>query len=130
MARLLLRLVVLAVIIGAVAKIVPGIHVHGSYLTLLWLAVLLSILNAVVGTVLKVLSFPLILLTLGVFLFVVNAAVLGLTANLSKHLDIDSFGSAFVGALLITFFGWLAEKFLPISRKDVRQEQQKSRPTW
>lgn len=127
MARLLLRLIVLAAIIGLVAKLVPGIHVHGSYWALLWLAVLLSILNAVIGTVLRILSIPLILLTLGLFLLVVNAAVLGLTAGLSEHLDIDSFGAAVLGGLLITIFSWLAEQFLPISKKDVRQQQRDRR---
>lgn len=123
MGRLLLRLIVLAVIIGLVAKIVPGIHVHGSYWALLWLAVLMSFINAIIGPVLKLLSFPLILLTLGLFLLVVNAALLGIAAGLSSHLDIDSFGAALLGGLLISIFGWIAEQILPLSDDKRRRDE-------
>ena len=91
--RLLARVVILAVIIGLVAKLVPGIHTHGSGWWLLWISVIFSIVNAILGPVFKLLSLPLIVLTLGLFLLVVNAALLGITAALSSHLDIDGFGA-------------------------------------
>jgi len=129
MIRFLIRLVVIAAIIGLVARLVPGIHVYGSYWALLWLAVLFSFINAFVGPVLKLFSLPLILLTLGLFLLVVNAALLGLTAKFSSHLDIDSFGAAVWGGLLISVFSWLAERLLPISDKsEDRQQQRRGRP--
>lgn len=117
MGRFLLRLAVLAGIIGLVAKLVPGIHIVGSNWWLFWLALLLSLVNAIVGTVIKLLSLPLILLTLGLFLLVCNAVVLAVTAGLSSHLNVDNFASAVVGALFITLFSWLAELVLPISNK-------------
>lgn len=116
--RWLARLVILAVIIGAVAKLVPGIHVRGGFWALLWLAVIFSLINSILGPVLKLLSLPLIVLTLGLFLLVVNAALLGLTAALSSHLDIDSFGSAVLGGLLIAVFSWLAELVFPTKRRN------------
>jgi putative membrane protein len=116
-ARAALRLVVLALIIDLVAAIVSGIHVHGGAASYLWLAVLFSVINLVVGTILRLISLPLIVLTLGLFLLVVNAAVLALTAALSSDLAIDSFGAAILGGLLIAVFSWLAELILPLRRR-------------
>ncbi|HKC27391.1 MAG TPA: phage holin family protein, partial [Jatrophihabitans sp.] len=61
--RLVIRLVLLALIIGAAAEIVPGIDVHGGFGTLLWLSVLFSVVNLVIGTLLRLITLPLILLT-------------------------------------------------------------------
>jgi putative membrane protein len=115
--RLLARWVLLAVIIMAVAAIVPGIHVSGGFGTYLWLAFLLSIVNVFLGTFLRLLSFPLIIITFGLFLLVVNAAILAVTAWLSRRLAVDNFGSAVLGGFLIGFFSWLAELVLPLRRR-------------
>ena len=79
LARLALRLVILAVIIGIVANIISGIHVTGGFGTLLWIAVLFSLVNLIVGPILTLLSLPLIVLTLGLFLIIINAALLAIT---------------------------------------------------
>lgn len=116
--RWALKLLLLAVVIGVVAEIVPGIEVNGGFGALLWISVLFSLVNAILGPVFKLLSLPLIVLTLGLFLLVVNAALLGITAWLSSHLDVDSFGAAVLGGLLIAVFSWLAEWALPNRRRD------------
>ena len=118
LARLALRLVVLALIIGAVAKLVNGVHVHGGFGSLLWIAVLFSVINAILGPLLRLLSLPVVILTLGLFLLVVNAALLAITAALTTDLDIDSFGAAVLGGFLIAFFSWVAELVLPLRKKD------------
>ena len=94
LARLALRLVILAVIIGIVANIISGIHVTGGFGTLLWIAVLFSLVNLIVGPILTLLSLPFIVLTLGLFLIIINAALLAITAGLSSDLSIDNFWSA------------------------------------
>ena len=114
---LALRLVVLAAIIDLTARIVPGIHVHGGFGWLLWVAVIFSVVNLILGPLFHLLSLPFIILTLGLFLLVVNAALLAITAGLSSHLDIDNFGSAVLGGLLIAVFSWLAEVLLPLRRR-------------
>jgi putative membrane protein len=111
--RLALRLLALAVIIGVVAAIVPGIDVHGGFGTLIWVALLFAVVNVILGPLFHLLSLPLILLTLGLFLLVVNAALLAITAGLSSHLDVNSFGAAVLGGLLIAIFSWLSELLLP-----------------
>jgi putative membrane protein len=116
--RLAVRLLLLAVVIGVVAELVPGIEVHGEFGALLWISVLFSVVNAILGPVFKLLSLPLIVLSLGLFLLVINAALLGITAGLSSHLDVDSFGAAVLGGLLIALFSWLMEWALPARRRD------------
>jgi putative membrane protein len=116
--RWVLKLLVLAVVIGVVAEVVPGIEVHGGFGALLWISVLFSLVNAIAGPVIKLLSLPLIVLTLGLFLLVVNAALLAITAGLSSHLDIEGFGAAVLGGLLIAVFSWLAEWALPNRHRD------------
>lgn len=122
--RLIVRLLVLAVIIGVAAEVVSGIHVHGGFGALLWIAFLFSVVNLILGPLIRVLSFPLIVLTLGLFLLVINACLLALVAGLSSHLDIDNFLSAFLGALIITVFSWLAELLIPVLRPR-RQRQRR-----
>lgn len=123
--RLILRLLVLAVIIGAAAELVSGIHVHGGFGALVWLALLFSVVNLIVGPIVRLLTLPLILLTLGLFLLIINACLLALVAGLSSHLDIDNFTSAFLGALIITVFSWLAELLIPLVTP--RNQNQKQR---
>ncbi len=121
LARLAIRLVVLAGIIAIVAGIVPGIHVDGGFLTYLWVAVLFSLVNLIIGSILRLLTLPIIVVTLGLFLFVINAALLAITAWLSSDLAVDSFGAALLGGFLIAVFSWLAEFLLPLRSKKASQ---------
>lgn len=121
--RLPIRLVVLGAIIGVAAEIVPGIHFHGGFVWLIWIALIFSVVNLVLGPLFTLLSLPFIVLTLGLFLLVVNAALLAITAALSAHLDIDSFGAAVLGGLLIAIFSWIAELVLPIRRRKSGQRR-------
>ncbi len=115
------RVVVLAAIIYAVTRLVDGIHVLpnpagtlGETGTYLWVALLFALVNSIVGPVLRLFSLPFVMLTLGLFLLVVNAALLGITAALSVRLDVDGFWAAVVGGFLIALFSWIAELLLPL----------------
>jgi putative membrane protein len=111
--RIAVRLLVLAAIIGAVAAIVPGIHVYGGFGWYVWVAFIFSVVNMILGPVFRLLSLPFIVLTLGLFLLIVNAGLLAITAWLSSHLAVDSFGAAVLGGFLIALFSWIAELLLP-----------------
>lgn len=122
--RLTLRVAVLAAIIYAVTRLLDGIQVventggtFGATGTYVWLAVLFAVVNSLVGPVVRLLSLPFIILTLGLFLLVVNAALLGLTASLSDRLTVDGFGTAVAGGFLIAVFSALAEVVLPLKAK-------------
>jgi putative membrane protein len=93
----------------AATQMVPGIHVRGL-LTLLLAAIIFGLVNAVVRPVLVVLSFPLTLLTLGLFLLVVNAAMLGLTALLLPGFQVDGFWAALFGAIVVSVVSWAAAR--------------------
>ena len=67
-------------------------------------------MNAIVGPVLRLLSLPFVILTLGLFLLVINAALLGLTAALTDRLEVDGFGAALVGGLILAIGGWVADQ--------------------
>jgi len=116
--RLGIRLVLVAVVFGLVAHLVNGVHVNGGFVSLLWIAVIFTVVNAIVGPVLRLLSLPLVVLTLGLFLLVINAVLFAITAWLSSRLSVSNFGAALLGGLIVGAFSWLAEMVLPLrSRK-------------
>ncbi|RZS89649.1 putative membrane protein [Motilibacter rhizosphaerae] len=100
--RLLVRWLVLAVAIWLATALIPGIEVRGGAGTYLWVALLFGLVNAVVGPVLRLLALPFTVLTLGLFALVVNAALLGITARLTEHLDVSGFWSAVAAAVVIS----------------------------
>jgi putative membrane protein len=79
---------------------------------LLLAALLLGVVNAVIRPVAVLLTFPLTLITLGLFLLVINAAMLGLVAALLDGFHVAGFWSALGGWLIVTATGWLASGFI------------------
>ena len=104
--RFLIRVVLNAVAIAAAAYVVPGIIVSGVAAALMG-GLILGFVNAIVKPVLILLTLPATLLTLGLFLFVVNAICLALTAAVVPGFDISGFWGAFVGALVVTLVSWV-----------------------
>ena len=82
--------------------VVPGITVNGGVGTYLWVALLFGLINSLFGSIIKVLTFPVSLVTFGLFLFVVNASMLSLTARWSEKLDVSGFWSALFASLIIS----------------------------
>jgi putative membrane protein len=82
----------------------------GTVGTYLWIALIFAVVNAVIGPIVRLLSLPFVVLTLGLFLLVINAALLGLTALLTDRLEVDGFVAAVVGGLLLAIGGWAADQ--------------------
>jgi len=99
---LLIRWAVLAFSMWIAALVVPGITVDGGITTYLWVALLFGLINSVFGSIIKVLTFPVSIVTFGLFLFVVNAAMLSLTARWSEKLEVTGFWSALLASLIIS----------------------------
>lgn len=99
---ILIRWAVLAFSMWIATLIVPGITVHGGVGTYLWVALLFGLINSIFGSIIKVLTFPVSIVTFGLFLFVVNAAMLSLTARWSEKLDVTGFWSALFASLIIS----------------------------
>ncbi len=102
----LIRLVVNALALIAVAYVVPGIHVSGIGGALI-AALILGIVNAILRPILIVLSLPLELITLGLFTLVINALLFWLVGALHVGLDVDGFWPAFWGAIVMAIVSWI-----------------------
>jgi putative membrane protein len=107
----LIRLTANALAILAAAYIVPGIDVAGG-LSLLAAALVLGLINAVVRPILLFLTLPFTLVTLGLFIFLLNAFCLWLTSWLVKGFDVHGFWAAVIGALIVSVVSWLVNVFL------------------
>jgi len=111
MLRLLLNWLLSAVALILVAHLVPGFYLRGIGAAL-WAAVVIGLINATLGLLLKVITFPLTVLTLGIFWLVINALMLEVASWFVPGFHIGSFGSAFIGAIVLALvnmlFRWLA----------------------
>jgi putative membrane protein len=119
--KFLIKVVILAAAFYVLTKydVLDGLNVEpnpdgplGEYGTYLWIGLLFGLVNAIAGPVLRLLSLPFVVLTLGLFLLVVNAALLGLTAAISDRLTVDGFGTALLGGLILALVGWAADQLL------------------
>jgi putative membrane protein len=106
MRKLILRWGISAVGVYAAMRLVPGIQVDGGVGTYLGVALILGLVNALIAPIIKVLTCPLIVLTLGLFTLVINGLMLWLTSVLAKGFglgfSVDGFGAAVLGALIIS----------------------------
>ena len=99
---LLVRWAVLAFSMWIATLVVPGISVDGGVTTYLWVALLFGLINTFFGSIIKVLTFPVSIVTFGLFLLVINAAMLSLTARWSEKLEVTGFWSALFASLIIS----------------------------
>lgn len=114
--KFLLRILATAAALWIATQIVPGVTHSGPWTSLLLVAIVFGLLNAIVRPLLKLLTCPLILLTLGLFTFVINALMLWLTSAISSTLGLGfhvaGFVPAFLGALVITVVSVLVSLIL------------------
>jgi putative membrane protein len=106
MTKFLIRWGINAAALYAAVWLVPGIEFRGDWTGVLWLALISGLLNALVRPVLKFLTCPLIILTLGLFTIVINTAMLMLTSRIGQAfgigLTVDGFWTAVLGSLVIS----------------------------
>jgi putative membrane protein len=116
--RLLLTWVLSAIAVWIVAQIVPGFSVRGPVAALI-AALAIGFINATIGLVLKIVTFPLTLITLGLFWLVINALMLELASAVVPGFHVRGFGPAFIGAILLSIVNMLL-RWLVLPRKDGR----------
>jgi putative membrane protein len=106
MTKFIIRWAINAIALYLAVLIVPGIGFRGEWTGVLWLALIIGLLNATIRPLLKFLTCPLIIMTLGVFTLVINTLMLMLTSRIGQSLGIglsvDGFWSALLGALVIS----------------------------
>lgn len=101
----LIHLLVTAVAVLIAARIVPGIRVK-SFGSAVVFAFVLAVLNVILGKILIVLALPFVLLTLGLFLIVINGFLFWLADKVVEGVEIDGFGSAMLGSLVTSVLSW------------------------
>ena len=121
--HVILRWCINAVALLAAAFVVPGIHLSASgragfneWVTLAIVAAIFGVINAIIRPVVVLLTLPLTIVTLGLFVFVVNALMLMLTSRLARAFDlgfrVDGFGAALLGALVISVVSFILGRAL------------------
>jgi putative membrane protein len=102
----IIRLIVNAAALWVATRIVPGVTFDGGLIPFLAVALVFGVINATLRPLTKILTFPLILVTLGIFALVVNGLMLWLTSSLSSSLGlgfhVSGFWAAFFGALVVS----------------------------
>jgi putative membrane protein len=116
MSKFLLRWLVAAIALYAAVRLVPGIAYDGDWTTLAGMALLFGLVNAFVRPFLTLMSCPLIIMTMGVFLLVINGFLMLLAARLAAVFGVgfyvDGFGAAFWGALVVSVVSFFLNLFL------------------
>ena len=107
----LVRMLISAMGLWLASRIVPGVEISATG-TLLFAALLLGVVNAVVRPVVVLLTLPITVLTLGLFLWVVNAAMLGIVAWLLSGFEIPGLGSALLASAVVSIKRWLASWYI------------------
>lgn len=103
---ILLRWLLNAAALMAVAYLVPGFHVNSFY-TALIVALVLGIVNAIIKPIIVILTLPINILTLGLFTFVINAGLILLVSTVVKGFTVDSFVTALIGGAILWVFSWI-----------------------
>ena len=116
MTKFFIRWAINAVALYAAVLIVPGINFDGDWISMVWLGLIIGLLNALVRPLLKFLTCPLIILTLGLFTIVINTLILMLTNSIGQAfnlgLTVDGFWSALLGSLVISLVSVVMSIFL------------------
>ena len=114
--RIILKLLITAGAVWVAVQLVDGLQFTGNWVNLLIIAVILALVNALARPIVTVLSLPIVLLTLGLFLLVINAVMLGITIWLSGEFGLGltstGFQATFLGALVVTIVSWIGEALL------------------
>jgi putative membrane protein len=120
MLRLLLNWVLSALALIITSKLVPGLIING-FGAALWAVIVIGFVNATLGLLLKVITFPLTLLTLGIFWIIINAFMLKLASWFAPGFYVQGFWAAFIGAIVLMLVNMILKWAIGTSRRHERQ---------
>ena len=109
--KIISRILISALALLIVARFIPGIEVVGVYAAII-AALVLGILNLVVKPILVILTLPITIITLGLFMFVINAGLFLFAASFIDGFNVDGFLIAIVGSLLVSVMSAIGNKFI------------------
>jgi putative membrane protein len=107
----LVRSLITALGLWVASAVLPGVH-STNFMSILGAGLLLGIVNAVVRPLIVVLTLPITVVTLGLFILVINAAMVGLVAKMLHGLSVDGFGWALATAIVVSIVSWCANAFV------------------
>ena len=110
--KLVIRWAILAGSFWVTTLIVSGIQIKSGAWNYFWVAALFGVINTVLGSILKLFTLPAVILTFGLFAFVINAAMLMLTDRWSDVITIDRFTSALIGSFILSIVSGIANKIV------------------
>lgn len=113
MKRIVIRIAINALALWVAAGLIGGITLEEGFWKLVLAAAVFGIVNAFLKPILILFSLPAVILTVGIALIVINAVMLVITDALTDALEIENFGSAVLGALVISAVSWAAGRLLP-----------------
>ena len=113
---LILRWLVSAVALLATAYLLPGIEVSSIYIALI-VAVILGLMNAVIRPILVILTLPINILTLGLFVFIINGLLFWFVSSFVSGFEVTGFWAAVIGAIVVSLFSWLGNSLLKAAQK-------------
>ena len=109
---LLIRLTINAIALLAAGWLVGGIDIGSGFWTVVFVAIVFGVVNALIKPLAIFLSLPALVLTLGLFTLVINATMLGITAWITDGFDVDGFNSAVLGAIVVSVVSWALSMFV------------------
>lgn len=118
MINLLLRLLLTVVALKGADILIPGFNFHGGFLTLCWFSIVLGLLNWILKPILVFFSFPLLILTIGIFYFVLNALLLYVTSLILPGVLTGTIWGFLMGGFLVTVFQWLLTVLFRVRKHD------------
>lgn len=110
--KLVIRWAILAGSFWVTTLIVSGIQIKSGAWNYFWVAALFGVINTLLGSILKLFTLPAVILTFGLFAFVINAAMLMLTDRWSDVITIDRFTSALIGSFILSIVSGIANKIV------------------
>lgn len=111
MAQIIVKVLIIAVGLWVATILVPGMEVDSNS-DLLWAAIALGVINVLVKPLIVLLTLPVSVLTLGLFLLIINAAMLNLADWFVDGLHVEGFFSALFGAIIVSVVSWAANAFI------------------
>jgi putative membrane protein len=111
MGGILVRWAIMIVAVFVAARLVPGIH-YDNWVGLALFAAVLGLINAVIKPILTIFALPVVVLTLGLALLVINAITFLIASALVPDFSVDNFVAALLGSLVVSIVSWLLSIFL------------------
>ncbi|SHF84053.1 putative membrane protein [Flavobacterium segetis] len=113
--KLLIKILVTAILVIIIANIMPGVHV-ATFTTALFVAIVLGLLNIFIKPILVIFTLPVTILTLGLFLLVINALIILLCTNIVGGFSVDSFWTALLFSIILSLSQSLMNAVLGVKK--------------